>query len=302
MIKIRLFLKYHFVVPAALFYILFKMNIIDESVVVESFRRKKAKKISKKYDRVLRANLKNKHCDKTYSKTIWTCWFQGEKEAPMIVKQCLASIRKQAGNGWRVVVITSENIEEYASIPKHIIEKWKQGLITDTHFSDILRCALLVEHGGIWIDATCFLSSRIPDYVFNGEMFCFKHKYRNEDTIGLGSWFIFSKKNNPLLRKVLELEADYWLKEKHLDDYFLFHIFFYISKKNYPNIWNGMQSMSDVYPHELVRAVLAQDYDAEKYGNIFHNSFIHKVSYKYGKNNTKKICKCLADSEKYYEK
>ena len=69
------------------------------------------------YDRV--CDLYDKYPDK-----IWTCWLQGEEQAPPIVKKCLASIRRHSG-GREVIVITEKNMWQYVSFPDFILRKKK---------------------------------------------------------------------------------------------------------------------------------------------------------------------------------
>lgn len=276
--KMMELVKYNCLFSTMILFILCKFKLIDKNIIVESIRRKKAKKLEKKYRYVIDNNKEFNIEKKEFEKIIWTCWFQGEKNAPDIVKKCIKSIRKNS-KGWKVIVITSENISDYIDIPIHILDKWKKGIITNTHFSDILRCALLIEHGGIWMDSTCFLSENIPSYVYNNSFFCFKHKYRNEDTIELGSWFMFSIKNNPLLKMSFNLENEYWKRNNYLDDYFLFHIFVYISKKYYYNIWNSSVNLNDINPHELNR-VFNNKFDIDTYEIIIKNCFVQKMTYK----------------------
>ena len=90
---------------------------------------------------------------------IWIFWWQGYDTAPLLVKKCIDSIIKNAGNH-PVILITKENWKNYADIPDYIIEKVEKGIITLTHFSDILRMSLVSEHGGLWLDATIFVSSQ----------------------------------------------------------------------------------------------------------------------------------------------
>lgn len=276
--KIKKLLEYKCVISTAFLYLLVKTKSIDKNIAVESIRRHKAKRLEKRYKTTIEKCAKNKTVSNSFEKTIWTCWFQGENSAPPIVKSCLKSIREKA-NDWDIIVITRENIKEYVKIPDFLIEKWQKGIISNTHFSDILRCTLLLEHGGLWIDSTCFMTDEIPSYITNNTMFCFKHKYRNEDTIELGSWFLFSKKKNPLLSMVFELEKEYWKNNDSLDDYFLFHIFFYISKKYYEEIWNFMPSLNDINPHELNR-IAKKKYDDSEYRILTKLSFVHKMTYK----------------------
>lgn len=97
---------------------------------------------------------------------IWVCWWQGENAMPPIVQSCFQSLCSHAGNHL-VHLITQENISKYVTIPDYILRKVQEGKISFTHFSDILRMCLLYEHGGLWIDATVYVSQPIPEKVLN---------------------------------------------------------------------------------------------------------------------------------------
>ena len=84
---------------------------------------------------------------------------------PPIVQSCFQSLCSHAGNHL-VHLITQENISKYVTIPDYILRKVQEGKISFTHFSDILRMCLLYEHGGLWIDATVYVSEPIPEKVF----------------------------------------------------------------------------------------------------------------------------------------
>ena len=71
-------------------------------------------------------------------KKVWICWFQGIENAPMIVKNCYESICYWLKD-YEIVVITEENYKSYVQFPTVIEEKRKKGIITDAHFSDLLR-------------------------------------------------------------------------------------------------------------------------------------------------------------------
>lgn len=101
---------------------------------------------------------------------IWFYWSNGVKNTPDIVKDCLASAKKLIGEH-EVVEIDYNNYSNYVKIPHYIVEKYEKGIISQAHFSDILRFTLLSVHGGIWMDATIFFSdenalSILPMYDF----------------------------------------------------------------------------------------------------------------------------------------
>ena len=57
--------------------------------------------------------------DENYKDCIWICWWQGLENAPEIVKRCVASIQKHAGNH-KIIMITDENYKEFISFPMWI--------------------------------------------------------------------------------------------------------------------------------------------------------------------------------------
>ena len=84
---------------------------------------------------------------------VWFCWLQGIDSAPKLVQDCYNSIRYWLKDK-EIIVITKENYKQYVEFPDYIIEKWEKGIISNTHFSDLLRLELLIRHGGLWLDAT----------------------------------------------------------------------------------------------------------------------------------------------------
>ena len=84
---------------------------------------------------------------------IWVCWWDGINSMPEIVKICYNYLFRNAGTH-PVQLITKDNYANFISVPNYIMDKVNEKIISITHFSDILRTALLYEYGGIWIDAT----------------------------------------------------------------------------------------------------------------------------------------------------
>lgn len=108
--------------------------------------------MKRKYKALLNAPLETNKSEST-GDFVWTSWLQGENAAPKIVKKAINSIRKNFKNK-KVIVIDKDNMDDYVKLPVWIMEKWQKGIISNAHFSDILRTYLLLEYGGIWVDAT----------------------------------------------------------------------------------------------------------------------------------------------------
>ena len=130
---------------------------------------KTKQKLEKKY------KWKLEEFDKTYTEKehktadkIWICWFQGMDNAPDLVKKCYQSVVKNNPDK-KVIVITEKNISDYVTFPEYIVTKWKQGVITHTHMTDLLRLELLITYGGLWLDATVLCTGTAPEYFFDSD-------------------------------------------------------------------------------------------------------------------------------------
>lgn len=135
-------------------------------------------KVRKKYWQTLRdfdAMYKEPALSQKPAQRVWICWMQGIENAPELVQRCYASIKEHVTDR-EIVLITAENRKKYVELPDYIEEKYAKGIITHTHFSDILRVTLLAKHGGTWIDATVFCSGGvIPHYMLDSDFFVFQN-------------------------------------------------------------------------------------------------------------------------------
>ena len=216
---------------------------------------------------------------------VWVCWLQGMDNAPDIVKRCIASIPHYMAD-YEVRVLTSENLFDYVTLPEHIIRKYKKGIISFTHFSDILRTALLVQHGGIWLDATVLLTDKIPVEIVDKPLF-FLQKSKLQSVPHSGSsWFLVAHKGNPVLQRVLELLSAYWEHRTILRDYYLFHLLLHLvltrneqgiaAQKAIPYVPN-----SDAH---TLQFALFDNYSADMWKHIIARSPIHKLTWKFNHN------------------
>lgn len=153
------------------------------------------------------------------SKIIWMFWAQGENGMPNVVKRCYESICDNRGE-YTVVMLNLQNYGQYITLPTYIVEKQTKGLISLTHFSDILRFSLLEKYGGYWMDATIFVTKEIREPK---QLFTIKQPYMG-DYISKGRWTGFlwymPKKHvlSSFVRRYLEL---YWKKYDGLIEYLL---------------------------------------------------------------------------------
>lgn len=157
---------------------------------------------------------------------IWICWLQGEEQAPFLVRKCIESVRKHAGNR-PVVLLTENNYRDYVTFPGYIEEKIESGIISKTIFSDLLRVSLLEKFGGLWLDATVYSVRPIPDEWFDYPMFCgkgvlpTKYSYRYAHMDDWTVYFLAGMQHSLFYQFLQEFLYEYWKREKCLIDYFL---------------------------------------------------------------------------------
>lgn len=214
---------------------------------------------------------------------VWICWFQGMENAPTLVQRCYQSLRDRLTDR-EVVLITADNMSDYVQFPEYIMEKWKNGQITHTHMTDLLRLELLIRYGGTWIDSTVFCAwprERIPDYFFDSDLFLYQTLKPGRDGQSqlISSWFISAKTNNKILMCTRMLCYEYWKTHTELIDYFLLHDFMSISLERNSQEWNAIVPRDNAAPHMLLLR-LYDRYDAELWKAICDQTPFHKLSYK----------------------
>ncbi len=234
-----------------------------------------------KYSSFLKKYKTKENSSHEYSDIVWWCWFQGEENAPDIVKACLESVRKNMPDK-KIIVITEENMWDYVSMPEYIKEKYWKGTISKTHFSDLLRLELLITYGGIWIDSTVLCTAK-PEYAFNKPLFIFKTNEKNDPATAAQSWFISSEKDNPVLSLTRELHYKYWKKYNSQIHYFIFYFFMKLAAEKYKDEWNSIPFFSDVPPHIMQRELFTE-YSKERMEQLKRMSDIHKLTYKFKRN------------------
>ncbi len=218
------------------------------------------------------------------SNKVWVCWFQGLDNAPELVKRCYASLQENLTDR-EIILITSENMNDYVKFPKYILEKWEKGYITHTHMTDLLRLELLIRYGGMWIDSTVLCTRKreeIPEYYFNSELFFYQILKPGRDGQAqlMSSWLMSAKTNNRILIMTRYLCYEYWKKNTKMIDYFLLHDFMSIALEHNQNDWNNIIPCDNATPHILLLRLFEQ-YNEHLWNAIIDQSPFHKLSYKF---------------------
>ncbi len=213
---------------------------------------------------------------------IWVYWHQGFNDAPPIVRKAYSNLKKYAGTH-KVITLDKDNISEYVQFPDYIYEKLRSGKISLTHFSDLLRMALLSNMGGYWIDSTILLSRSLPHYdtpfysIRNGR---FNPRHVN----GGGMWsafFIGTGRKNAVAKYILDLFLNYWKEEEWLIDYFLVDYSIAIAYYKFKDF----KEVIDANPIDNAEVVkmattLNCEFDKNTWDELYNSQAIHKLSWK----------------------
>ena len=222
--------------------------------------------------------------EKNLGKVIWVYWRQGEENAPGIVRKCIRSIRENS-SGYRVIVLDGNKLSDYLTMPDFIEKKHKEGKIKEALYSDLLRISLLLEYGGVWCDATCFMTSNIPSIVEDVPFFMFNMCLLFPNTIPseCSSWFIKADKGNVTLRKLRNVLFHYYRKHGWTPNYYLFHITLGLlihTDEEVHKEWEDKPYICNMNPHVFLFSFRRQ-YCEQIYKHILNSCFIHKLTYKY---------------------
>lgn len=221
-------------------------------------------------------------------KTIWFYWNKGLNNAPAVVKKCYEALLRNTPSDWRVIMLTEEEAREYVQLPAFIEKLKDEKKMWYALYSDLVRLALLYRYGGIWCDATCYLTKQIPDYILNSPLFFFSFesiltalpsKFEN--------WFIKADKNNYVIERLLQDLLYYWSQPKKQQEYF---IWFHLQTALYENDAKARQMMDEIpYVFNYDAMMIEVHYKVEHPYNerlweyICNKCFVQKITYKYDK-------------------
>ena len=275
---------------------------------------KTQKMVGEDWDRVLKEYFTNKieteqiKPKKTFNneKIIWQFWGQGWdfEKLPDVVKISYKSVEKYKKD-YEIIHLDMNNINDYLEIPAYILKKVENKKMGFAHFTDIIRLALLYNYGGIWIDATILLTDYLPQEYFEMDYFMFQRddnlenkkdwedyddfyfSWNNEMKVRVLNSIIFAKKNNEIIKTLLDMLLIFWEHNDLVPNYFFFQVLYTELIENYYKK-KQCKIVSDTLTHELIR-VWFDKFSQEKLDEITKRNNVHKLTYKIdsGKRDTK---------------
>lgn len=256
------------------------------------------KAIFRRHDEIKRyikrnfSSVLNKYTDAVYTdeitvadnRNIWVCWLQGADNMPDIVRVCYKSVVANA-DGREVVLITADNVEQYISIPDFIKDKVANGKMSRTHFADYIRIALLKNFGGLWIDATVFVTDKI-NIDCKLPFFSVKQHPDSIHFVSQYRWAVWilgcSKQCGAVMFDCLEnLFLEYLKKKSFFIDFFLFDYFLAVMYDDIPYVKQLVDKCPFNNPDAyLLASMLNDEYDSLAFAQLTADNTFHKLSWK----------------------
>ena len=229
-------------------------------------------------------------------KIIWQFWHQGiDENTPKLVRVCLNSVKKYS-NGYEIIILTKENLNDYVDLPDFVWKKFGKGGFVFPKLANLVRLYLLSAYGGVWLDATIYLTAPIEKNLLEKDFFALQRgeippsdlkTFTNFDPIGL-SWkeesfvrmqnsFMIAKPHNKIIDDLLSIHLEYWRKEEEIGHYFFFQIMF--NQMMQHDEWKKLNCEIICYAdfHRFLIAGLER-FNREYYDEITARCNIHKLS------------------------
>ena len=221
---------------------------------------------------------------------VWVCWWEGIENAPLLVKQCVRSIERQAGSH-PVYLITKDNYSTFLDVPLYLLKLMRNGKMGLAHFADYLRVCLLNKYGGLWLDATIYCAERIPEWYFELPLFTCKSEYRESNYLSHFQWATFcfgGWKANLFYAFLQDAFETYWKQNATAIDYLFFDDLIWIAREHIPTVRKMLDNVPMNTPHrDDLQAAFNACLPAEAFSSIIcEDTPIYKLSWREKYNET----------------
>ena len=204
-------------------------------------------------------------------KVIYSLWLQGKEEAPDLVRLNFERWARLNPH-YRLKILDRNDVEPLLKgVALPIANMTPQAL------ANVVRTRLLLDKGGIWVDASLFpvkpLDDWLPDMLTEAGFFAFERPGPDRP---ISNWFLVATAENQILREWWKEIKRFWSKPRQLVNgipndpvacvspegaaatdkfpYFWHHYLFQYLLENRPEVaalWNDCIKFSADFPHRL---------------------------------------------------
>lgn len=229
-----------------------------------------------------------------FPKIIWTMWQQGEAQMPETVQASMKTIKDFAKrNDCEFYLLTDENLADFINIPRDITEKFKKKELSAAHYSDIIRFSFLYQYGGIWMDATLFVSPYATVEMFKGNFFSLNHPPAHpeqmERTIGDFKWsgfFLAGQQRGAHFKHIRDLYIYYVRKYPIFIHYLMMDYFIlseYTSNSEFRSLVDTLPVLETAERVWFLREHADKLFDENEWEEVLKTTPIMKTTYKINK-------------------
>lgn len=214
---------------------------------------------------------------------VWVFWWQGEENMPELVRFCYECLKKNVPSDRPLIFLDKNNLKDYTDIPDYIMEKLEKKVMSLIHFSDIVRMSLLAKHGGLWVDATVYLSDKMPSCVFEHSYFSAREPLRTF-AVSKANYTVFmlgAAANAPWVVYARDFLYEYWKKSWCQLDYLLIDYILMMAFESIPELKQEVQSgVLNTIHINTIQDRRNEACDAATYQKMIEECSFYKLSYK----------------------
>ena len=213
---------------------------------------------------------------------------------PETVKASMKTIKDFAKrNGCEFHLLTNDNLEHFVTIPSDIKEKYKKKELSAAHYSDIIRFSILYQYGGIWMDATLFVSRYATVEMFEGKFFSLNHPpldtNKLERTICDYKWsgfFLVGQNGGSHFKHIRDLYI-YYVRKYPIFIHYLMMDYFIISEyetnHEFRKLVNDLPVLAPAERVWFLREHANDSFDEQEWEKLLKTTPIMKTTYKINK-------------------
>lgn len=213
---------------------------------------------------------------------LWLFWWQGLQDAPELVKKCISSIQASSPLNKQVIILDKYNYMQWLKVNPLIIRKVESGLITLTHFSDILRMGLLSQYGGLWVDATIYAGRPIPVSIWEKEFYSNHTPVIGDHFVSKGEWsgFLIGGCNLKLFKFCYAIFEQYWINHNYLIDYFFLDYCIKLATIYFKDINDIIHESDNNDKIYQLQSIMNLPYEDSIYRKTLKDNLFHKLNRK----------------------
>ncbi len=219
---------------------------------------------------------------------VWVCWWQGFQNAPPLVQICKESRNQHLpADLVEIHELSFDNYNDYVTFPDWILRHYREGRISMTMLSDLLRMALLYHYGGLWMDATYYLAQDFPrEFLSDSQSFYTIRSntahWKTDITEGKWSGNFLKTASGALLPQfVLNAFYYYFLENQKPADYFMIDYFIRIAYESFSEVQTEIDRCPFSQPEVMtLQGLLEEPYDEILYQNLCRETSVFKLNYR----------------------